>query len=105
MGFAPTCLPLQPKASHGVKPGDVVTCSVLPPPPLEAAPEALPLDIVYEDDHLLVINKVRWQEGNGLGVYAYCCSEQPAQLRLGSERSNHAFPSPLTSPSRRQRTW
>ncbi len=50
---------LQAKASYGVKPGDVVCCSVLPPPPLEAAPEPLPLDIVYEDAHLLVINKVR----------------------------------------------
>lgn len=41
-----------------MRPGDVVACSVLPPPPLEAAPEALPLDIVYEDEHLIVINKV-----------------------------------------------
>ncbi|PSC67546.1 ribosomal large subunit pseudouridine synthase D [Micractinium conductrix] len=47
----------QPKASYGVKPGDLVACSVLPPPPLEASPEALPLAIVYEDEHLLVINK------------------------------------------------
>ncbi|KAL4447413.1 hypothetical protein ABPG75_004632 [Micractinium tetrahymenae] len=47
----------QPKASYGVRPGDVVACSVFPPPPLEAAPEALPLDIVYEDEHLMVINK------------------------------------------------
>ena len=36
----------------------MVSCSVLPPPPLEAGPEPLPLDIVYEDEHLLVINKV-----------------------------------------------
>jgi 23S rRNA-/tRNA-specific pseudouridylate synthase len=49
----------QGKASHGVRPGDVVSCAVLPPPPLEAAPEPLPLDIVYEDEHLIVINKVR----------------------------------------------
>ena len=55
---------LQAKASYGVKPGDVICCSVLPPPPLEAAPEALPLEIVYEDAHLLVINKV----GFGLGL-------------------------------------
>ncbi|KAL4856789.1 RNA pseudouridine synthase 2 [Chlorella vulgaris] len=48
---------LAAKASHGVRPGDVVACCVLPPPPLEAAPEALPLDIVYEDEHLIVINK------------------------------------------------
>jgi hypothetical protein len=60
---APSCPPHaneQAKASHGVRPGDVVACCVLPPPPLEAAPEALPLDIVYEDEHLIVINKVRY---------------------------------------------
>ena len=55
---------LQAKASHGVRPGDVVRCSVLPPAPLEAGPEALPLDIVFEDEHLIVINKV------GVGVAA-----------------------------------
>lgn len=41
-----------------MRPGDVVSCAVLPPPPLEASPEPLPLDIVYEDEHLIVINKV-----------------------------------------------
>jgi 23S rRNA-/tRNA-specific pseudouridylate synthase len=49
----------QAKSSYAVRLGDTVGCSVLPPPPLEAAPEELPLDIVYEDEHLLVINKVR----------------------------------------------
>jgi len=40
-----------------VKVGDRVTIS-LPAPLTEAlAPHALPLDIVYEDDHLLVVNK------------------------------------------------
>ncbi len=49
----------QAKASYAIRLGDLVGCSVLPPPPLEASPEELPLDIVYEDEHLLVINKVR----------------------------------------------
>ena len=48
---------LQVKASYAVRPGDAVEYQVLPPPPLEAAPEALPLDIVFEDDDLIVINK------------------------------------------------
>jgi 23S rRNA pseudouridine1911/1915/1917 synthase len=47
----------QSKASYAVKPGDAVAAAVLPPPPLEAAPEALPLDVVFEDEHLIVINK------------------------------------------------
>ncbi|KAG7666650.1 putative RNA pseudouridine synthase 2, chloroplastic [Nannochloris sp. 'desiccata'] len=47
----------QSKASYVVKQGDVVLCSVLPPPPLEAAPESIPLDIVFEDEHVIVVNK------------------------------------------------
>lgn len=46
------------KASYKVKPFDVVTVS-LPHPPREGGiePENIPLDIVYEDDDLLVVNK------------------------------------------------
>lgn len=36
---------------------DSISCILLRPPPLIAAPENLPLDIVYEDEDLLVINK------------------------------------------------
>lgn len=28
---------------------------------LQAVPENLPLDIVYEDEHLIVVNKVRFK--------------------------------------------
>ena len=46
------------KASYKVKPGDVISV-VLPHPPrdTEVYPENIPLDIVYEDDDLLIINK------------------------------------------------
>ena len=46
------------KASYKVKPFDVITVS-LPHPPREGGiePENIPLDIVYEDDDLLVVNK------------------------------------------------
>ncbi|MGV3599618.1 MAG: RluA family pseudouridine synthase, partial [Dyadobacter fermentans] len=46
------------KASYKVKPFDVVTLS-LPQPPrdTEIVPENLPLDIIYEDDVLLIVNK------------------------------------------------
>lgn len=47
----------QSKASHTVRPGDVIQWAVPPPPPLEALPEALPLNIVFEDDHLIVVDK------------------------------------------------
>lgn len=45
------------KASYKVKPGDEVVVLLPHPPPPELAPENLPLDIPYEDDDLLMINK------------------------------------------------
>lgn len=46
------------KANYKVRGGDEISL-VLPEPPreLEIIPEDIPLDIVYEDDHLIVINK------------------------------------------------
>jgi 23S rRNA pseudouridine1911/1915/1917 synthase len=46
------------KSSYKVKPKDVISV-VLPHPPhiLEIVPEDIPIDIVYEDDDLIVINK------------------------------------------------
>ena len=46
------------KSNYKVHPGDVITIS-LPKPPrdTEIKPENIPLNIVYEDDHLLIINK------------------------------------------------
>lgn len=47
-----------PKASYKVKPLDVITI-VLPDPPrdTEVYPEDIPLDIIFEDDDLLLVNK------------------------------------------------
>jgi len=49
----------RPKASSKLKPGDVVQVTV--PPPREWGVEAqdIPLDVVYEDDDILVVNKPR----------------------------------------------
>jgi 23S rRNA pseudouridine1911/1915/1917 synthase len=46
------------KPNYKVHPGDVITVS-LPEPPRDTTvvPENIPLNIVYEDDHLLVVNK------------------------------------------------
>ncbi|MXV51327.1 RluA family pseudouridine synthase [Pedobacter sp. HMF7647] len=46
------------KASYKVKPADVISV-VLPHPPrdTEVYPENIPLDIVYEDDDVIVVNK------------------------------------------------
>ena len=40
-----------------MQPGDELQLCLSPPPAMEACPEDLPLDIVYEDDALLVVNK------------------------------------------------
>lgn len=45
------------KKSYPVQPGDTIICRLVRRPPLQADPEPIPLDIVYEDDHLIVVNK------------------------------------------------
>ncbi|HXF04163.1 MAG TPA: RluA family pseudouridine synthase [Blastocatellia bacterium] len=45
------------KPSYRVRSGDIIEIELPPPPVLELIPEPLPLDIVYEDDDLIVINK------------------------------------------------
>ncbi|MFH1347219.1 MAG: RluA family pseudouridine synthase [Candidatus Margulisiibacteriota bacterium] len=48
-----------PKASYRVKAGDRITIKIPPPKKLEVIPENIPLDIVYEDQDLVVVNKPR----------------------------------------------
>jgi len=45
------------KAAYRIKSGDAIVVRIPPPPPAEAQAEAIPLDIVYEDADLIVINK------------------------------------------------
>jgi 23S rRNA pseudouridine1911/1915/1917 synthase len=45
------------KASRKVEVGDTIVLHVPSPEPLEVHPEAVPLDIVYEDADLLLVNK------------------------------------------------
>ncbi|MGE5673027.1 MAG: RluA family pseudouridine synthase [Mycobacterium leprae] len=47
------------KASQSLQPGDQVTVTVPDPKPVELTAEEIPLDIVYEDDDVVVINKQR----------------------------------------------
>ena len=53
-----------------VRPGDEVRLSLPPPPQLQARPEALPLEIVYEDAHVLVVDKAA-----GMVVHPSCGHE------------------------------
>ena len=45
------------KVSYIMQPGDRIEISLPKPPPEKAKPEKMDLDIVYEDDDLLVVNK------------------------------------------------
>lgn len=45
------------KASQKIKPGDRITMDVPKPEPLSIKGEAIPLDVLYEDESLLVLNK------------------------------------------------
>lgn len=47
------------KPNYKVKPGDVLQVELSPPLTLEARPENIPLDILYEDDDVIVLNKAR----------------------------------------------
>jgi 23S rRNA pseudouridine1911/1915/1917 synthase len=44
-------------ARYIVEPGDQVEYTPPPPPETRLLPEPIPLDVVYEDEHLIVINK------------------------------------------------
>jgi 23S rRNA pseudouridine1911/1915/1917 synthase len=45
------------KPSHKIKPGDRITMDVPKPEPLELKGEAIPLEALFEDEHVLVLNK------------------------------------------------
>ncbi len=45
------------KPSTSIKQGDLIRVHVPPPPSREIPAEEIPLDVLYEDEHLIVINK------------------------------------------------
>ena len=45
------------KASYTLQPGDVIDVEIPQPPPPEAHPEKMHLNIIHEDDDLLIVNK------------------------------------------------
>lgn len=47
------------KSNYKVKAGDAITVTLPEPQPLDVQPENIPLDIIYEDDDVVVVNKAR----------------------------------------------
>jgi 23S rRNA pseudouridine1911/1915/1917 synthase len=46
-----------PKAGVKLRGGETLEVTLPPPPPSEAIPEELPIDVIYSDEHLIVVNK------------------------------------------------
>jgi len=55
----PLCCHKPLQKNYKVIAGDVIVCDLPQPQPCETIAEDIPLDIMYEDDHLLVVNKPR----------------------------------------------
>ena len=47
------------KANYKVRAGEIYTVDIPEPEPIEAVPEDIPLDIIYEDEDVVVLNKAR----------------------------------------------
>jgi len=45
------------KANYRVRPGDVITVTLMKPPPIELTPQDIPLDIIFEDEQFLIVDK------------------------------------------------
>jgi 23S rRNA pseudouridine1911/1915/1917 synthase len=77
---------------YEVQPGDLITVTVPPPTALNLEPEAIALDILYEDAHLIILNKpigtvVHPAPGHATGtlvhaLLAHCQSEDKQQTSL-----------------------
>jgi len=83
------------KPSYEPDGGDRIEMHIPPPEPYDVVPEPIPLDIVYEDDHILALNKQKGiivhpshstQTGtiaNGLAYYANSLSHGEDPFRPG----------------------
>ncbi|RIK66770.1 MAG: RNA pseudouridine synthase [Planctomycetota bacterium] len=83
------------KKSYEMEGGDVIEINFPPPPAYDVAPEPIPLDIVYEDDYVLALNKPagiivhpasRTQGGtiaNGLAHYCKALAKTDDPFRPG----------------------
>ena len=45
------------KQNSKIYPNDIIQCRILKPPPMELIPQDIPVDIVFEDEYLMVVNK------------------------------------------------
>ena len=84
------------KANYKCQIGDVVEWSVPEPKPLEVEAENIPLDIVYEDADVVVVNKSK-----GMVVHpsaGHHCRFHCIPDSLRDQRDKELRPSPLDRP-------
>ena len=89
--------------SERLQAGDRMQLTLPEPEALTVAPEAIPLDILYEDDDLLVVNKpkgmvVHPAAGNYSGTLVNALLAQLARFHVG----HHALAAPTESRVRRE---
>ena len=48
---------LHAKPSQKVRSGDIIVMTILPPKPLALVPQDIPVPLIYQDDHLIVLDK------------------------------------------------
>ncbi len=78
------------KPSSKISPGDIIDVILPPPPAKEYIPEDIPLNIIYEDDDILVINKqanliVHPARGYKRGTLVNALAFHQKKLSKGSE--------------------
>lgn len=78
------------KSSYNMQPGDEIDITIPKPPAPEAKPEKMDLDILYEDDDLIIVNKkagrvVHPAYGNWTGTLVNGLMWHADQLSLESE--------------------
>lgn len=78
------------KASYRVQTGEAITVRISPPEPVAARAEAIPLDIVYEDDNVIVVDKpagmvVHPAAGHSAGTLVNALLAHTPSLNVGGE--------------------
>ena len=84
------------RASYKARPRETVTVEVPPPRGREVAGESIPLDVVFEDDDLIVINKpagmvVHPAPGNWTGTLVNALKGRGGPLSEGSEEGREGI--------------
>ncbi|KAF8057740.1 RNA pseudouridine synthase 2 [Scenedesmus sp. PABB004] len=89
------------KPAHAMRGGERVAVALLPPEPCTAIPEAIPLDVVYEDDEVIVVNKaagmvVHLSPGHATGTLVNAllghCGLPACEVALGSPAGGGLLP-------------